>query len=608
MSDAVPVGGKRKRRSGGSRTADPASLPPDLDDLWRAAQDVWSESIDLKTPTAIRDPQGGIAFINLATRQTEVNFGRLDGLGVGDHLPSILAHEVGHHIRYPHTLRDGRRLMRFLREVATELYETHTLGIAGTSAATEGHYDYLLNIFLDLLINDEISDQFEESFVAVYSALTNDSWGPVFGFYLGMFEELWALPTNSMVPEALDDDMQRIVQHWRRRARSAGEFIRSHPENRPLQLARFMMALRPFVLEQDRGGKQAGEAFEKDSLCPAGQLGGDDVSDLLKPSADEEAARRWLRRAEDGELSASSATKDDPEGTGGGNPGLGGTLAEALGRLQGMADAVEVAIAIYRRSAERTAIEIPRSFAPQESTVPGPLEAWDLGNDLTGLDWTGSVLRAGGAPIPGINTVQRSYLPDEPLPGKTEIPWVEIYIDSSGSMPDPTRTHSHQVEAGFVLAHAAIKAGGRVRIIQYSSGSQMIAMPDFVRSKRPAYEALAQFIGGGTQFPWDELKRSIKKYRRKARIRRVVLSDADFMHNATEGNRDALSKKVKETLTAAAEAGGLTALLDLQRDYWDQLIPPLRETGIEVVRVADWSTVAEVARALSRALFRPDEA
>lgn len=610
MSDAVPTRSRRRAapRSGPSSNPD---IPENLEELWRAAQDEWSVSIDLQTPLPIADPDGGIAFIDLRNRLTQVNFGRLKKMGLTEHVKTILAHEVGHHIRYPHTLSESRRLLRFQRELCRELFSQVSADGSSILPVEASRYDFLLNIFLDLLINDDLSDRYESSFVAIYSAMARPDWGLAFGFYMGVFEELWGLQRNAMLPSKVDERMTELIPSWRARARSAGEFIRSHPENRALQMARFLLAIRPFVLSDASQGKaQNGESLEKEVVGGGGQIDGDGVRDLLRRRGDEEAARRWLRRTLEGTGDGESDGTEEapPEATGGGTPGSGGTLQEALDRLQGMADVVEVAIAVYRISAERTPLELPRSQEPGESNVPGPFEAWDLGDDLAGLDWMGSVLRAGGEPIPGLNTVRRTYLPTEPQPGTMESPWLEIYMDSSGSMPDPTRRHSHQVEAGFVLTNAAIKAGGRVRIIHYSSEGQVQAMKRFVRSRTPAYRALAGYIGGGTWFPWKTLAKSLQTYKNKARVRRIVLSDGDFVYNSRTQGEEKLSRKATALLQEAASAGGFTALLDLRGSHYQDWEEQVAGLGVQIVKVADWSTVAEVARALSSALFDHDDA
>jgi len=422
-------------------------IPPDLEAQWRRAVDRWSTAIALATPRPIPGVDGPIAYIDLATRQTHVNFDRLAAMGVLEHAECVLSHEVGHHIRYPHTLNEARRMLRFLREIASELLWDARGGL------DPSRHDWLLNVFFDLLINDELASEHEASFVAIFKAMQGD-WGLAFAFYVGVFEELWALPRCAILTEEQDAALAKIDREWRARAASTGEFLRAHPENRPLQLARFLTAIRPFVLRDREEGRDRGEAFEE-GPWGSGQLDADGVADLLRGRSDEEAARRWLRE----NVQASKT----PMATGG-NP-----LERAKLQLRDLAPPEAIALAAYRREADRAPLEIPASLEPGEPFVPGPHDAWNLGDDLESVDWIGSVARAGSRPVPSINTYARTYLPDDPRPGDRETPWIELYVDSSGSMPNPMNNYSHQIEAGFILVRAATRAGGRVRVIQYAS-------------------------------------------------------------------------------------------------------------------------------------------
>ncbi len=560
--------------------------PKDLTTLWRAALDRWSRAIELAEPLATKPKDTSIAFIDLETRQTRVNFQKLEDMGVSDHLPCVLAHEVGHHIRYPHTIAEARRMLRFLREVARDV-----LVDTGGGTGAPGTHDWLLNLFFDLLINDELSSDFEASFVAIYRAMQGE-WGLAFSFYCGTFEELWALPRCTILTAAQDEALAAIDPEWRGRAASLGEFMRGHPENRPLQLVRFLIAIRPFVQDDRKKQRDAGGAFEEKPLG-GGPLDGDAIADLMRRRHDEGEARRWLREQQ------SRATGGVPGKPGDGTGGTGGNpLERASLALEGLAKPTDVALAAYRSEADKATLDIPASFEPGEPFVPGPHTSWELGDDLDTVDWIGSTVRSGSRPIPGLSTYARTYLPDDPRPGDREAPWIELYIDSSGSMPNPTSSWSHQIAAGFVLVRAATKAGGRVRIIQYSSFTQRVVMGDFTRASLPAERALLEYVGGGTDFPWDELIASTQKYRHRARVRRVVISDSDFVANF--GNPTPQGTDAAKVIADAAAAGGFTGILALYGDAPAAMIA----AGMDVVTVKDWSSATQAARVLADTLFK----
>jgi hypothetical protein len=560
-------------------------IPADLERMWRAALDRWSRSIALALPRAIEEMNGAIAYIDLATRQTHVNFGRLAKMGVEEHVPCVLAHEVGHHIRYPHTVAESRRMLRFLREVAAEVLWS------GAPRPKPDADDWLLNLFFDLLINDELSSDYEASFIAIFRAMQGD-WGLTFSFYITVFEELWALPAGAIVTPEQEAAMHAIDPNFRARAASTGEFLRGHPENRPLQLVRFLVAIRPFVVADRESGREAGEAFENEPLGGGSSPDADGVADLLRRRIDEDDARRWLR--EQGLGPQQDKPKPRAAEATGGNP-----LVRAQLQLQGLAPPQQIALAAYRAEADKARLEIPASFQPGEPFVPGPHTAWDLGDDLDTVDWIGSLARSGARPIPGVTTLSRTHLPDDPRPGDREAPWIELYIDSSGSMPNPQESYSHQIEAGFVLVRSAVRAGGRVRVIQYSSASQCIVMKEFTRSTLPAEMALLEYIGGGTDFPWDELIASTRRYKHLSRVRRVVISDSDFLANFSSPTP---ACDASQAIADAARAGGMTGLLAISGG--DEM---LVRAGMEVVRVADWSSIGQAARALADALFRVKE-
>ncbi|MFX5622867.1 hypothetical protein ABTE00_22185, partial [Acinetobacter baumannii] len=74
---------------------------------------------------------------------------------------------------------------------------------------------------------------------------------------------------------------------------------------------------------------------------------------------------------------------------------------------------------------------------------------WEVGDDLADVDWPAS-LQAAGVVVPGVTTRRRSFLVDDPPPVRTGLA-VDLYIDSSGSMPYP-RSGSPAVLAGTILA------------------------------------------------------------------------------------------------------------------------------------------------------------
>ena len=73
------------------------------------AQAHWSRYLLLRPPADDPD-QASVAQIHLGTRQVSLHHGLIVEKGLLGSVEAILAHEVGHHVRYPGTLAVQARL------------------------------------------------------------------------------------------------------------------------------------------------------------------------------------------------------------------------------------------------------------------------------------------------------------------------------------------------------------------------------------------------------------------------------------------------------------------------------------------------------------------
>src|SRR6266851_6725467 len=158
-----------------SLTAPDSELDALVADCWPRAVAHWFQFLLLKHPISDAT-QPTVAHINLSTRQIGLHYGLIREKGLLDCVEAILAHEVGHHVRWPGTLVVEARL---------RLLEKQLLPLENYS---------LTNMFSDLLINDALRPRFEEQFVRIYQALGESTVGerdPAFLFYLAVYEERW---------------------------------------------------------------------------------------------------------------------------------------------------------------------------------------------------------------------------------------------------------------------------------------------------------------------------------------------------------------------------------------------------------------------------------
>lgn len=583
-----------------------------VDALWHAARRQWSLAVELKRPLQTRKP-GAIAYIDLQTRQTWIDFKWLRKQGLEACTEALCAHEVGHHIRYPNTLVEAYRQTRFLREELTDLLALW--GQPGRVAAVrEGQWDFLLNLLFDLLINTDLRPHYQDEFIALYQGLAVASDATpdgVFGWYLGLYEEGWYLPPGTLVDPKTDALLEALRPGWRLAAGAAFRHLRANGSNRYLQVTRFLFDLGPLLPASapeagKRGALEGGRPF-------GGKLGADEARRVMQGSAAESAARRWRQ----GEVTPVADPKkkggkpSKPSGAGGpsGRPGVGEgdpirTLQDVM---KGLCEPVEVALDAYRRLARQAGLEVPRSRVPGSSDTLGPTEPWDFGDRLDEIDWQATLSRS-GQPIPGLNLEKRMWLEEEPQAGDRLTPWIELYVDCSGSMPDPVQNFNYSILAGFILADAALQAGGRVRVISYSHEHR--AMPDFVMSERLAQAGLLTYVGGGTRFPWDVLHESDVRWRRVAAVHRVVISDSDFLYNFTQPDVVLPGYTPPQLVSAALNGatrppGSLILLLQVPAQAAE--LKRLRAAGARVLTVGGWGDLPAVARDLVKALWPPSE-
>src|SRR5262245_35803503 len=131
-------------------------LAPAVADAWPKAQAFWSRFLLLGAPVD-GTASGSVAQIDLGTRQVALDLKMIRKHGLCDCLECILAHEVGHHVRYPGTLAVHARMRMLERSLLP--FKEYTL----------------TNLFTDLMINDALRPQYEEQLCRVYQAFTAEN-------------------------------------------------------------------------------------------------------------------------------------------------------------------------------------------------------------------------------------------------------------------------------------------------------------------------------------------------------------------------------------------------------------------------------------------------
>lgn len=550
---------------------------------WQEALEVWGVHVSISPPQSYVSPKRDehwpgnepLAYIDLRTRQVVIHFTLLKKLGAWGSLTGVLAHELGHHIRFPHTLG-----------LAAELEVLQHRLLPGLDQS-------LTNLFFDLQVNEVVGRTLADQLCAVYRGFAARGDGaavrPLFGFYLAVYEALWRRPRGDLLPAARADALEERYGGFRGDARM---FVQTFYEltGHHLQFAYFCSRFARYLEPPDLSGGDrwtfplSGDVQAPDPDDFAGALaGGRQLDRALEEARD----RGWMDEVEGGAADPGAAAEEDPL-----------AAMERIARRYGRPGTAQapfqrvIAHRIYRRLVERHLLDVPSSEDPPtpEPYLPTSTVEWEPGDDPRSIDWTQSVLARG--PLAGVLPVRRELEPDEPSALEGGLPSIELYLDTSGSMPNPiTRTNAMTL-AAQVLSASAIRKGGRTRGIVYSSGAPLVS--EWMYDEEAARDFLLRYAGGGTDYPVGELLKSSERWPDAIR---VVISDSDYLWNFERGDEEDWIRGVERCQL-------YVAMLCASEEYARQkLAPLLKLERFRLVIVRELGRFGQVAADLSRALF-----
>jgi hypothetical protein len=583
---------------------------------WPGALEAWSAYTLLREPRFLESQDdarkdgmaGEIAAIRLRDHAVMVNTMTVREYGLEDDARAILAHEIGHHVYVPGSLTDNARMLAAMTRMFTGLPR----GVVAMCA----------NLYSDLLINDRLQRRAGVDIAAVYVKLaarartrdggaTSEAWK----VYTRAYEHLFRAPAGTIAPAEITPEMDADAMLVARIVRSfGGDWLRGS--------RRFATVMFRYFAADEEAKK--GHTFEQLGLGdtkgagkpPPGGLDGDTVPDGLTsidPSEldDEDGFDADLDDPLGEHRQGSRPTKSGdnvaPAKEGGGTPGRNyrqpyeyGQILRALGL--DLSDH-EVTMRYYRERALPHLVPFPARRQPRatEPLAEG-YEEWEAGAPLEALDTFGSVMISPKL-IPGITTVQRVYgeTPGaEPAMAPLDL---DIYVDCSGSMPNPGSTVSYLALAGAILALSALRAGARVQATLWSGAGQFETSGGFIRDEKRLLGIVTGYIAGGTAFPLHVLRdtyASRKPSDPRAHI--VVISDdgADTMLAQDEKLRDGESICVE---ALAKGRGGGTLVLNLADASTWGANDTMQKLGFKVHAVRDWEHLVRFARAFVRETY-----
>jgi hypothetical protein len=468
------------------------------------------------------------------------------------------------------------------------------------------------NLYTDLLINDRLQRDAGLRMANVYQALAKEgNGGAVWAVYLRIYEMLWSLQRGSLGGGKTDDRLEGDA--W-----LGARLVRSYARDWLEGSGRFAALLLPHLLEDEKSAALIAKLLDTRNAAVGGDPAGlveeeaGERTGALHPAQDPALADLPETEGQEGEDQAGDGISDaEPKASERNLPAQGqarqpfqfGEILRAAGLDISDHDA---AVRYYRERARPYLIPFPSRPSPRSTDpLPEGLEPWDIGHALDDADWLQSILQSPRV-IPGMTTVQRVWGTSEGREPKSEPLDLDLYVDSSGSMPNPQQLTSYPALAGAILCLSALRAGARVQATLWSGKNQFLTTNGFVRDEKAILQVLTGYFGGATAFPIHVLRETYAARKPDARPAHVLVISDDGVSTMFDRDEQGSSGWDVAALALKRAAGGGTLVLNLPEN-WEASAGPYADIrkahddqGWQVHRVATLEELVGFARQFSQ--------
>ena len=193
---------------------------------------------------------------------------------------------------------------------------------------------------------------------------------------------------------------------------------------------------------------------------------------------------------------------------------------------------------------------------------------------------------------------------------------LDLYVDSSGSMPNPQVSTSFPALAGAIIALSALRAGASVQVTLWSDKRDVMGTTGFVRDADQILHVLTGFFGGGTCFPIHRLRDTYAAHGAGQRPAHILMISDDGITTMFDRDERGNSGWDVAALALRAAGGGGTMALDLPADWekwaaadpdnvYAQLLRARNREGWAIHAVTDMAELVAFARAFSTFHYGP---
>jgi hypothetical protein len=197
-----------------------------------------------------------------------------------------------------------------------------------------------------------------------------------------------------------------------------------------------------------------------------------------------------------------------------------------------------------------------------------------------------------------MTTVQRVWGTVEGSQPRKEPLDLDLYVDSSGSMPNPQTVGSYLTLAGAIIALSALRVGAQVQATLWSGARQFQSTPGFVNDEHAILQVLTGYIGGSTAFPLHVLRDTYQRRKPGDRpVHILVISDNGVTTMFDKDEQGASGWDIARLALDRARGGG-TMVLNLYSDWHSDtdLSRANAELGWQIHVVRSWEELLDFAR------------
>lgn len=572
---------------------------------WPAALAAWSRFVKLSPPRFLETPQelqrqgmsGSFAAIRLHDHAIMIDVAYAQREKLEPFGREILAHEIGHHVFAPGDIHDNARLMaRIRRGLPTQEYAAPMIA----------------NLYTDLLINDRLQRQANINLLGVWQHLNAQpeasSAEPtqLWTLYMRLYEVAWSLPRNSLaagnISRAMDVD-----------ADLGARLLRSYASDWLRGAGRFAMLCLPYLIEDEEkrqekmkglriiwlDTKDAGRGGSPDGLV---EIDAEEILGAIHPSEDAVLSGVASAPASTSTGDSQSPPQDVDQNAGSHGqsrePFEYGEILKASGLELSEHD---IAIRYYRERARPHLIRFPTRRTPSavEPLIEG-VESWESGEPLEDIDWLQSLICSPHV-VPGVTTVQRTWGDQPGREEKSEPIDLDLYVDCSGSMPNPQQQTSFIALAGAIVVLSALRAGSRVKATLWSGKNDSITNGQFSRDETEVLRILTGYIGGGTAFPIHLLRETFKDRKPSERAVHILILSDDGVTTLFDADEKGNSGWDVSRMALEKARGGGTMALNLWVDVAaNAALVRAQGEGWRISRVSQWDELITFARDFAR--------